>query len=275
MALITVSRQSGSGGDEIVHLVAQRLKLQIVDKKSLEHYLVTHGISEESLERYDEKKPGFWDLFSLDRDRYYHYLKAAILDAVCEGDHIVVGRGAPVFLAGIPGILHLRIVAPMETRVRRIMEQNSCDEQHARKMVHQSDHNRAGYYHVFFNADWEAPELYDMVVNTASLMPEAIADTIQAMLQSSSFLENGEATQKRISEMATSQRILTRILFEEQIPLRFATVDVTDGVATVGGAVNIDTDIQRCKTAAAETEGVRDVVVEIVNVPETYEGPYM
>ena len=261
--------------DRIVDLVARRLKLQVVDKKSLEHYLVTHGISEESVERYDEKKPGFWDLFSLDRDRYYHYLKASILDAVCEGDHIVVGRGAPVFLAGIPGILHLRIVAPTETRVLRIMEQNSCDEQHARKLLHQSDHNRAGYYHVFFNADWDAPELYDMVVNTATLAPETVADTIHAVLQSSSFRENSEATQKRITEMATSQRILTRILFEEQIPLRFASVDVTDEVVTIGGAVNIDTDIQRCKKIAAETEGIREVVTEIVNVPETYEGPYM
>lgn len=275
MALITVSRQSGSRGDEIVDLVARHLKLQVVDKKSLEHYLMTHGISEESLERYDEKKPGFWDLFSMDRDRYYHYLKASILDAVCEGDHIVVGRGAPVFLAGIPGILHLRIVAPMETRIQRIMEQNNCDDQHARKLVHQSDHNRAGYYHVFFNADWDAPELYDMVVNTETLSPETVAGTIQAVLQSPSFQENGEATKTRISEMATSQRILTRILFEEQIPLRFATVDVTNGVATVGGAVNIDTDIQRCKKVAAEAEGVREVVTEIVNVPETYEGPYM
>ncbi len=275
MTLITVSRQSGSRSEEIIELVARTLGLQLIDKHALEEDLIRMGLPEQSLERFDEKKPGFWELFSLDRDRYYHYLKASILDHICEGDHIVVGRGAPIFLAGIPGILHVRITAPMEVRVRRIMEQNQCDEHHARKLAHQSDHNRAGYYHVFFNADWTAPDLYDLVINTETLSPRTVVETIRATVEAPSFRSVGGETKKRISEMATAQRILTRILFEENVPVRFATVDVSDGVATIGGAVSTDSDIRRCEKIAREAEGIHAVSIEIAHVPETYEGPYM
>ncbi|MFA7566391.1 MAG: cytidylate kinase family protein [Alkalispirochaeta sp.] len=275
MTLITISRESGSYGEEITELVAKTLGLRHVDRTSLEKELIRHGIPQQSVEKYDEKKPSFWDLFSLDRDRYYHYLKACMLDTVREGDHVIIGRGAPVFLSGIPGVLHVRITASEEVRIGRIMKQHECAEQHARKLVRQSDQNRSGYYRVFFNTDWSSPELYDMVFNTDKLPVKAVAESIRAVVEAPEFRSTGQETSRRIADMATAQRILTRILFEEQIPLRFATVDVSDGVATIGGAVGVDTDTKRCIAIASETEGIKEVVTQIANVPETYEGPYM
>jgi cytidylate kinase len=274
MNVMTCSRQSGSRGDEIIDLISREFGLKLVNKESLEQDLVRFGLPEERVEQYDERKPGFWEAFSTDRDRYYHYLKASILETARQGDHIVVGRGSPVLLAGIPGILHLKIVAPLEDRIRRTMSKHGCDERNARKLLRESDHNRAGFYHFFFDADWNSAELYDLTCNTATLTPDQILRLVRALLESPEFRDY-EATTRRLAEMATAQTILTRILFEERIPIRFPAVDVRGDTATISGAVNGAARVEQCKAVAESTEGISRVEILISDVPEIYVGPFV
>ena len=78
MAIITISREVGSLGTEISQKVKEDLGLQLLNKEVLEKELVGHyGISENKIEKYDEKGPPFWD-FSLDRNRYLHFMKTAM-----------------------------------------------------------------------------------------------------------------------------------------------------------------------------------------------------
>ena len=63
MAIITISRQFGSLGTIIAKALKDELKLEYLDKIKLEETLVSdYGIPEEKVERYDEKKPAFWDI---------------------------------------------------------------------------------------------------------------------------------------------------------------------------------------------------------------------
>lgn len=275
MALITVSRQSGSRGEEITEHIAKVLGLRLIDKPALEKTLLEHGLSEEKVERFDEKKPGIRDIFSNDRDRYFHYLKSAILDNVSSGDNIVIGRGAAVVLAGLPGTLHLRITAPIEVRIERVREQQSCDEYHARRFIHHMDHERAGFYHVFFNVDWDSPDLYDLTVNTATLTTDVVVDTVRTIVESDAMESARKPREKRIAELAKAQRILTKILYEEKIPLRFPWVEVTDDLAVVSGSVSVATNVERCKAVAAATKGIDRVEARITCLPENYDGPYV
>lgn len=275
MRLITVSRQSGSLGDEITDLLARSLGLAVINKGSLERTLLEHGVPETSVERFDEKKPGFWEFFSAERDRYYHYLKASILEMVATGDHIILGRGASAILDEVPGVLNLRFVAPMPVRIQRIMESHSCDEHHARRIIHETDHNRAGFHHVFFNVDWDSPDLYDIVVNTAEIPPAAIVQSIQTIVSSPDRVTRAEAAEERIGEMRIAQAILTRIIFEERIPLRFPAVEVHRGVATISGSVSVEANVERCEAAAKSVDGVEGVEMQVARLPENYDGPYM
>lgn len=274
MNVITCSRQLGARGGEIISVLARELGMEIVDKESIEQALTRHGIPEDSVDRYDEKKPGFWSLISADRERYYHYLKTSILEAAANNNRIVVGRGAPVLLAGIPGVLHIRVVAPMEIRLGRVMKAASCDEHHARKLIRESDQNRAGFYRFFFDADWDSPELYDLVINTAALTPTHTLGIVRTLLDTPQY-QDMEATELRIRELTIAQHILTRILLEERIPVRFPAVEVHQGVATIHGTANSTGSIDRCRAVAEATDGISSVEMLITHAPEVYEGPFM
>ncbi|MDA3948682.1 MAG: cytidylate kinase-like family protein [Spirochaeta sp.] len=275
MALITVSRQSGSRGEEITDLLARTLGLRLIDKQTLESVLVRHGVPETNVERYDEKKPGFWDLFSTERDRYYHYLKASIFETARDGNQIILGRGAPVILGEVPGVLHLRIIAPLETRVQRLMEERGCDEVHARKLVHRHDHDRSGFYHVYFNVDWDSAELYDLTFNTTKVTPEMVVSSVESLIAAPSFSDAAKHTEERLTELATAQQILTRIIFQEKIPLRFPAVEVHGGTAVISGAVTVCANVDRCSEIARAAEGIDNVESRIACVPENYDGAYM
>ncbi|TVR70538.1 MAG: BON domain-containing protein [Spirochaetaceae bacterium] len=274
MNVITCSRQSGSRGEEIIDLLSRELNVQVVDKDSVEHALVKNGLPERSFERYDEKKPGFWDLISSDRERYFHCLKASILEIAQGGNSIIVGRGAPVLLAGVPGVLHLRIVAPLETRIHRVMEAHSCGEADARRLIRESDHNRAGFYRYFFDSDWDSHDLYDLILNTGYLKTRHALEIVRSLLKTPEFQENA-ATTRRLTELSLAQRILKQILVDEQIPIRFPAVEVSGGTATLTGTVNVAASIERCKAVAENTEGITEVLVQILHAPEIYNGPFM
>jgi hypothetical protein len=74
MAVITVSRQLGSLGTEIAQKPAEVLQYEFVDKEKVAKALGTYGLPQPDLERFDEKKPPFWDSLQVQRRKFLHFL---------------------------------------------------------------------------------------------------------------------------------------------------------------------------------------------------------
>ena len=57
MAIITISREMGSGGIPIAHKVAEKLKYRLIDGEAIMSAAATYGLSPEAVEQADEKPP--------------------------------------------------------------------------------------------------------------------------------------------------------------------------------------------------------------------------
>lgn len=53
--IVAIGRESGSGGLDIAHALAERLQLPLFDKSILQKAAEDKGVSAETLERYDER----------------------------------------------------------------------------------------------------------------------------------------------------------------------------------------------------------------------------
>lgn len=53
--IVAIGRESGSGGLDIAHALAERLQLPLFDKSILQKAAEGKGVSAETLERYDER----------------------------------------------------------------------------------------------------------------------------------------------------------------------------------------------------------------------------
>ena len=63
-------------------------------------------------------------------------------------------------------MLHVRLIAPMEARIRRIRKTRNLTEREAAIYIHNADRGRERYVKHYFNEDVADPLHYHMVLNT-------------------------------------------------------------------------------------------------------------
>jgi cytidylate kinase len=96
---------------------------------------------------------------------------------------VIVGRGGQAILKGLPGVLHVRILAPPESRFEHITATENLHHFGLRKEIVEHDEAAADYLKRFYNIDWADPMLYDLVINTEHLSVEAATDIIVAAVK--------------------------------------------------------------------------------------------
>ncbi|MCP5104605.1 MAG: BON domain-containing protein [bacterium] len=267
MSVITISRQLGSQGTEIAQLLCDGFKYQCLDKESLEAAFDQYGIPKDSVDRYDEKKPGIWDIFKTDKARYLHFMKGVFFEFARKGNCVMLGRGGQAILGNIPGVLHVRVVAPWENRVERIMERYECDKRHAEKVIHHTDNERAGFHKFFFDYNWEDVNLYDLVLNTGSFSPDAGALLIRDVAEGAELKSRQKETELKLADLSLEHKIKTGIVYDEKVSVQFLEVLSTQGVVTLRGIVGDSEDVEQCEKIAAALGEVKEVRNEIYFKP--------
>ncbi len=268
MAVICIAREMAALGEETVRELSKTTGYRPIDKEFLENRMTELGMKPETRVKYDEKKPGFWASLSQDRDDYLHFLASVLYEEIAKGDCIITGRGGFALLDGVPGVITLKLVAPMKTRIARIREQFSCDERHAIQLIKQSDHDRKGFHDYFFNVNWCDPSNYHLIINTGKQDPKSISELVQKLCLLTITDEVEKAHKERIGQLVLARKVLTEILYKQRLPLHFLEADVVDGVVTLHGVANTQAAIEAASSAAAAVPGISKVVNSIQIVQE-------
>jgi cytidylate kinase len=169
----------------VLNLLGARPKLPAVASASLREeealedriqaLMERDGLSREAAVAMLESSGG---LEYVPRSDYLDLLASVILEYATQGQAMIVGRGGQMILRGRPGVLHVQVTAPFETRVYNIIQREGVKWREAAHRVRLADEQRAGYMRRFYNADWLDASLYDLVVNTDQVPTEVVADMI-------------------------------------------------------------------------------------------------
>jgi cytidylate kinase len=209
MAVITISREYGSQGDEIAARVCEMLGYQFFDKRLMAKVASEVGLAENEIIDFSEdnyKVRSFLDrLLRLDNPRviarvgtWQETTRGSKVEAVAEldethgiamvqstvhaayqrGNVVIVGRGGQAILKDKPDVLHLRIEAPQEVRVQYLQDQENLDSGAAQGLVTNRDKAAAAYLKQFYDIDWADPLHYHLVINTSNWGVEAAAHLI-------------------------------------------------------------------------------------------------
>ncbi len=121
-------------------------------------------------------------------------VKRAIQEAVRAGNMIIIGRGGQVILKDTPGVLHVRIEAPVEMRIEHVKQQLKKEPgasqsegslvRAASDIIANRDMASADYIKRYFNVDWHDPRLYHIVLNLGKLNVEQAVQIIVAAVHS-------------------------------------------------------------------------------------------
>jgi cytidylate kinase len=252
MAIITISRELATLGDETARELAKLLGCHIVDKHTLAERIKSYGIEDSKLMKYDERKPSFFASLSHDRDDYLHYLKTAILSEAKRGSCIIIGRGAGAILKNMPAHISVFLAAPLEIRVERVKSYFHCDDHRARQIIERSDQDRLGFHRYFFDIDWRAPGNYHISLNTGIFQPAACAEIV-SMFKNRIFTTEAEEQNKiRLKELILEQRVKHNIIYEQGIAVHFLEVSADNGAVTLYGVANSQASADAASDAAVK-----------------------
>lgn len=164
--------------------LAERLHYPLVAREVIQAAASDLGVSEADLSRGMERTPRLWNRQSSERRLYISAVQAALAEHVAGGDLIYHGRSGQVLLAGLPGVLKVRLIAPISARVRTLMESEGMDSTSAEQYIRHVDGVRARWVKMMYGEDIEDPVLYNMVINLKTLsIPAACAIVTKAAEQ--------------------------------------------------------------------------------------------
>ena len=257
MAIVTISRQTGSKGEEIAALLAKKLNHELIDDEKI------HSLAESCDDEYKdacsayemEKFRGFFERLSFNRPAYKSLFESLNLGLAGRDNVILLGRGVQFVLKEFRGILHVRIVAPEELRIKQIAAQKSLSEQAARDYVHSQDTQRRALIQSIYKIDLNDFQLYDMVINTADFSIEAACDLIARGIQKKAESDTRNLPLEEIRRMAFAKRL------ESIIRKKVETLPFMEGVqvsAKAGGEITLigfvsgERDVKTAQTIAAD-----------------------
>lgn len=267
MAVITISRQTGSFGNEIAKAVAEKLRYNRVDKMKISDALADQGLRASDFEKFDGKKPTIWQSLSNQKKKFIFLLRAAVYDFARSGNVVILGRGGQALLKDIPGTLHVRIVAPFESRMRRLMDLEGYDEKKSEQLILQNDRDSSGYIRSFFDIDWDDENMYDLLLNTRTMSVETATSLIIAAVTAPEFKESSKEVEKKLEDMALAQKAKGVLVKFTGIDL--TSVEVAQGVVVLNGLARSNESIAECRRIVSLIEGVKEVRSNLDIMPLT------
>jgi CMP/dCMP kinase len=217
MAVITISRQYGSGGDEIAQKVCQALDYHLFDKKLVFRAALEAGLSTQDILDYSEDNHQVQSFFArlfrrsapLVTSRYWKedihgmrvqeaieltdeqvlvLVQKAVMAAYEAGGIVIVGRAGQFLLKDLPNVLHVRIEAPLEDRIQRVKQwlkqekgmtfESIETRRAAQDLIEARDTASADYLRHYYGISWADPMLYHLVINTGKIEPDQAVRSI-------------------------------------------------------------------------------------------------
>jgi cytidylate kinase len=189
ISVVTISREPGSGGNIVAKSLSEKLGFDLFYQEVIHEMAESARVSVRLLETLDEKGVSVledWISSLVDKrhlwpDRYLQHLMKVIGTIGKHGRAVIVGRGAN-FVLPPDKSLSVRIVAPLEIRIKNVTRDFGIDTQEARRRVIKTDSDRRAFVRKYFNADIGAPLNYDLVINIGILSIEGAVDAIKGAL---------------------------------------------------------------------------------------------
>jgi cytidylate kinase len=274
MTIVAISREMGSGGYEVAAAVAKTLGFEYVDREILLHAARAHDVSEEKIADVADRHLSLWERFDEEKRRYLTFIEAAYYAFAEKGNLVTAGRGGPFFLRGVSHALRVRIIAPFEVRVRRVMERETLDHKAACAKVKNYDREMIGRIDYLFGLDWTLPENYDLVINTETDAWGFYTDLLVNAARHPRYRPTAASVQ-RVRDLSLGAQVRAAIAKDPLTKNINVEVVAHEGRVALKGVVFSPAMMDAAASVARRVPGVAQVSCEAVEIPRVYPGPIM
>lgn len=265
MAIITISRGTKSGGELLARCLADKLGYPLIGRELLQDAAAQLGVPSEDLVEKMEDQPRFFGRATSLRKTYIAAVRAALAEAAVEGDLVYHGLAGGFLLRSVPGLLKVRLIAPLEMRVDALREGHKLDQESAERYIREVDEARTRWVKGMYGVDILDPANYDLVLNLGTFSVSEACTIVHTAAGQPEFALTKSRLQDLDDFRMASQ---ARLALADDMGTQTLDLEATAkrGVVEVSGQAPILKTGEvgnRITEIVGAIEGVKDVVLKI------------
>lgn len=203
--VITISREVGCNGIKLARFLAIRLNTH---KLSSDWRVLSKEVFYESARELkmepdrirktfkQSDKYTFEEIIKAFNDKNYKSERKivktvadVVLSFAIDGFCIIVGRAGHIIAKDIKNALHIRLVAPLDYRIKNIMENNSLNREEAILFIDKVEKERMAFRKAISSENTTQNELFDISINRAMFDEEEIVDIVEYAVNKKKILQ--------------------------------------------------------------------------------------
>jgi cytidylate kinase len=194
---ITISRQYGCAALELAEPLAARLaalegvpaaEWQVYGRKLVEDMAQKLDLPAPVIDALDRAPRGAMQEFfetlvghSAPDLQILRQLVRTVRAVAVLGHAVIIGRGGAILTAGLPGGIHVRLIAPETWRQQNLVERFGWEADKARLFLREEELHRRTFFMKYLGQDGSDPEHYDLMLNVARTSREEQQEAIVAL----------------------------------------------------------------------------------------------
>jgi cytidylate kinase len=263
MGIITISRGTKSGGILLAEALGERLGHRVLSRGDvLAGHPQLQEMENELWEEMHNRPPHLWESLESLRHAYICILRAALMAYAQQGPLIYHANGGQLLLKGMPGLLRVRIIAPMAKRLDMVTARRGGTKLEASRYIHEKDENRIMWNRFLYNVESLADCMYyDQVVNLERMAIEDAADLVEKVTTFEQFRWT-DADRKRIDEIALGTRVKSILMQTPNTRMYDLDVVAAGEAVTIIGQEGEEAATEEIRRICEAVPGVGKVTIE-------------
>ena len=255
MSIITISRDSFSHGKEIAEKVAGNLGYDCIGPEIIQYAAESADLSYSELQKALHDSPSFFDHIVAKREKRLALFRTAFFEYMCRDNIVYHGLAGHIFLAEVPNVIRVRVLADFEDRIGEEMQRKHIGYDEAKKRLLQEDKEREKWTRSLYGIDNHDPGIYDLSLNLHNISIKKAVNIIVGTAQVS-MNGNRDSMLKRLKDMALAAKTeakLLEVFSEVEAVAREGEVFVS----VRGSILQEKTIMEKAKRIVSEIDGVK------------------
>lgn len=263
MAVVAMTQEMASLGKDVALGLCEALGLQQVRHEIGDVVAGRMQVKKSLIRRIREGKASKIEKWAADEKTISIYTAEEVYDLAVKGNVLIRGWGATVLLREVPHVPCIRVCAPIEVRVRRLMERlETDDETLARREIEGDDAARASRMAEHFGVSWGDATLFDLCLNTARIPIATCVEQALALVRSAAFQET-PASKRQLEDLALRARARAALKSDPRTAEVDISVEAEGGRLKLRGIVLNDGERAQVSEVLARVRGASGVDDEL------------
>lgn len=260
MPIIAMTREMGSLGKDVAEIVAARMGKPVIYHEIIDHLANKMRLRKSHVIRFLDGKANIWERLNTDKTSLSIYTADETMALVESGNVAVIrGWGAGHLLRPIPSVISVRVCAPVNLRVQRMMLRlDTDDKQFVNNEIALSEESYTAITRRHFGVSWQHSDQYDLVLNTERISIEKCADEVMALVNHPQFQETPQSRQI-LANLALETHVRAALRADPRTAKMRVSIVANSGMVSLIGAVESNFEPLDASEIASKVAGVNDV----------------